>query len=168
MANYCLDTDIVLGDVEVPRYVSVSNFATRAAEDMDAKIGQRYKIPLNLNPGMPGDRADILLLKSINIMLATGRLILAGSAGGEFDSTHAYGTWLVKQAEAELCKLADGTTPLRSQALLNERPGDAQGPIIVNTSDDHSLVGEFYGAGRPKDHLDDFSRLDYPYGGVRG
>lgn len=109
-------SDLLLEDIELGLAVNTQRFVDLAFEEIDSKIGWRYKLPLEATDG-GGDwetlpRHQMLLLKGINNKLASGELILSLDIAEEKPSLHAYGLYLVQQARAELMLLANGDVVL--------------------------------------------------------
>ena len=149
MAGYCSIGDINIGAVRMPRMLgndeNTTNqvFIDQAADDINAALGQVYKLPLNLEAGSP----DALLLKKINRMLASGNILLAAASGAEDTTLHSYGYWNVKEAQKALQLIITGEITL-SAALKDPDPKDfakVTGPAIIN-KDDASFVDGFYGS----------------------
>lgn len=140
---YCEPADIKLGDLQPPRYVTIADEVQSAANDMNAYIGQIYKLPLALDPQRIDHLPDILLLNKINRDLATGNIILAAAAGGEDDNLHAYGKRLVDNAEKELARIAAGRTVIEGAEPIEVVDQQPNGPIITNR-DEFSYVDTFY------------------------
>jgi len=141
--KYCEDSEVKLGDLQPPRYVTIADEVQSAANHMNAYIGQIYKLPLPLDPSRIDHLPDILLLNKINKDLATGNIILAAAAGGEDDNLHAYGRRLVENAEKELARIAAGRTVIEAGELIEESDQQPNGPIITNR-DKVSYVDTFY------------------------
>lgn len=142
-APYCTADDMLLGDLQVPRNVSIDQWILSTAEEMDAWLGQVYKLPIQLDPMTPGHQADILLLKKINRFLATGRIIISANAAASDSRLHAYGAQLISDAERELARITAGRTVLEGGELLVEEVMRSQ-PLIITHRDAHSYVDTFY------------------------
>lgn len=143
--SYCADSELspYLGDVEPPRDVTLKDWADMAADEMDSLLGQYYTLPIELSEANPTQRADKLLLKKINAMLAAGRLITSMAVGGEGSTVHAYGNQLISDASKELARIAAGRTKLEGAELLPDESKKQSGPMIANR-DRHSFVDCFY------------------------
>lgn len=117
-------------------------FINSAAEEMDGMLGEIYSLPLASAAGgwktLPIYQQ--LLLKQINIKLASGRILLTLQASGDTRSLHAYGQRLLDEALAMLMPLINGSvrldTPSRDAVALQTSP------IILN-HDSRSLVDIF-------------------------
>lgn len=140
---YCIVDDINLGDLQTPRAVSVEDWIKTTADEIDAEIGQVYKLPLAFDTTKPEDRADQLYLKKINSFLATARIILTIAGAHEDSNLHAYGKSLLGDAKAALGKIANGSIVLESAVLVDDVDGQYDGPIITN-KDAGSFVDAFY------------------------
>lgn len=140
---YCETEDINLGDLQVPRVVSVMDWIKNTADEMDAEIGQIYRLPLSFDNTKPEDRADQLFLKKINSFLATARIILTIAGAGEDAVLHAYGKSLLGDAKSALTRIVNKTVVLESALLLSDVDAQYNGPIITN-KDAGSFVDAFY------------------------
>jgi hypothetical protein len=142
---YCLESDIKLGDLETPRYVSVSEYVDQSAERIDAMLGKIYKLPLNVSLSDPNLRPTALLLKQINMYDAMGRIIIAAAGGGEDNSLHALGMYYLKEAQRTISAILSGDWPLIGQVLIGgpTTDEDIRGPIIRH-KDASSFVQGFY------------------------
>jgi hypothetical protein len=141
MVAYCATEDLLLGNVPVP--ASASAYVQDAADEMDSIIGLQYVTPVILDENIQAQRAGFLLLKKINVWLASGRLLMALDAGGEDDQLHQYAKYLVEQALMALGQIQDGTVILPGADPVN--PGTDQritGPQAA-FQDDTSVVEQF-------------------------
>lgn len=144
-AAYCIDADaiIYLGDLELPNAFEMSEWVNKTADEMDLLLGQYYELPIELTEANPTQRADALLLKKINEMLAAGRSILSMAIGGEKSVVHAYGNQLISDATKELARIAAGRTVLEGATLKPDETAKQSGPMISN-KDEFSMVDAFY------------------------
>ena len=129
-------------------------FVTTAAEDMDAKLGFLYVLPLTPDPDLDDDAGnplttlpthEQLLLKSINNKLASGRIFMTIRGSADGDRQHVYGTQLVNEAIAELMMLANGDVALsaiRKADGTQINTASQRSPKITNHDSD-SLVDGF-------------------------
>ena len=140
---YCSATDLLLGNIPTPTYLDKDKYVDLAADEIDAALGFRYVTPIVVTNPVAG-RASELLLKHINIHIASGRLILAAAAGGSDDDVHAYGMSLLRQGREALARLAAGDPPLTGATVLSGGPSVTSGAPIVSNGDPYSLVDEFY------------------------
>lgn len=143
--------DLLTGNIPTPEYLSPQKYVNDAADEIDSKIGFLYKTPVVITeenpPGTPNPvvRPVRLLLKRLNNFLASGRLLMAASAGGEDDRVHAYGWSLVQDATLALMQISEGKIPLEGVEPVD---GDTDGvtitaPLIYN-EDAESNVSAFY------------------------
>lgn len=142
-AAYCAEADINLGDLQTPRAVSIEDWIKSTADEIDAEIGQVYKLPLSFDLTKPEDRADALYLKRINSFLATARIILLIAGGREDATLHAYGKSLLGDAKGALNKIVNKTVLLESAQLIGDADDQYNGPMIAN-KDAKSFVDSFY------------------------
>lgn len=142
--SYCVLADLLTGNIPTPAALNAQKFVDDAADEMDSYLGQKYTTPVVLLSTDPAQRAGNLMLKRINSHLATGRLILAVSAGGEDKVLNAYGKSLVDESVAALAELTAGqyvlvgATPLSGDTVVN-----TNAPKISNL-DATSRVEDFY------------------------
>ncbi|MEU4066664.1 hypothetical protein AB0F25_30500 [Streptomyces wedmorensis] len=147
---YSDESDLLLGQVPLPSYISAAAYISNAAEEIDAVIGMTYVTPVSLQE-TPENRASILILKKANNFLASGRIIMAVDAGGQESELHKYGQYLVRQAEAIIKAIKEGEFQLVGAVRLNPELGGTA-PIIHN-ADSESIVDAYY---------DNFNRSNYP------
>lgn len=158
---YSVEGDLLLGDVLLGPGFSKAKAVQDAADEMDAKLGYLYALPLRPitpegenplpapDPGEPDNRwkslpaHQVLLLKGINNRLASGRLILAMAVGQEGTTLHAYGYNLVQEALAELLFLANGTAILDAEKMVPVDPDEIgnKAPVAVNHDSESLLEG---------------------------
>jgi hypothetical protein len=161
---YSTKADLRIGDIRLPdRLGDGSAFVQEAADEIDAQIGHIYVTPIVLLD-VPENRPARLLLKKINNLIASGRLILDLAAAAEDQQLHAYGYNMLKEGLALLGMIQRREILLTGADEL-DLDGDGEksptGPMIYN-EDPESLVKGYYspgslviGAGEP---------LPYPYG----
>ena len=148
-SRYCEPSDLMLGQLseDIPRWIGTTSddyykHIENAAEEIDLVIGRRYTLPLTLLEGS----ADQLLLKKLNRFIASGRILMAASAGNETDNVHQYAEYLLREAGAALEAIACGHIELEGQ---QDAPGIGKtisGPAVF-LSDEDSFVRDFYGFG---------------------
>jgi hypothetical protein len=133
------------GNIPLPSYIDKQKFVNDAADEIDSKIGFLYQTPIDVtdDPSNPVVRPARLLLKRLNAILATGRMILAIDSSGEDDKLHAYGWSLVREATAAINNIADGDTPLDGAVLVDPTANSAKAAMIFNV-DAESNVEAFY------------------------
>lgn len=138
---YSIVGDLLIGDLLISASVDKQSFVNDAADEMDSKLGYIYKLPLEpVSPATQLPDFQVKLLKSINNRLASGRLILTLDIAGEGSQLHAYGWSLVRDARADLMRIANGDVDLyavRSDVDLGKIP--SRTPAIHNY-DSESLV----------------------------
>lgn len=143
MAAYCLSTDLVLGGIPVPTGIDKDKIVADAADEIDSKIGMRYVTPIDVSGSSLVPRPVKLLLKRINVALASGRLILAADSNGEDQQLHAYGLSLISEANAALEAIASGEIILAGVDAAPEYSPVVSTPQIDNL-DPESNVEAFY------------------------
>jgi phage gp36-like protein len=146
---YCNSDNLLLGNIPLPAGLDPDNFVADAADEIDSIIGFRYVTPVVESPADPPAyelaRPVLLLLKRINVWLASGRLILAVDSAGEDTQLHAYGNKLVNDAMSTLTMIRDGKIDLVGAPTIEEdSPASHDGPVFYN-ADASSAVDDFYG-----------------------
>lgn len=141
---YCEVNDLLVKDNGMmfsPTF-DFQRFINSAAEEMDGMLGEIYALPLASAAGgwktLPAYQQ--LLLKQINLKLASGRILLTLQGSGDTRTLHAYGQRLLDEAMAMLMPLINGgvrldTPPRDTVAVQNS-------PLILN-HDSRSLVDVF-------------------------
>lgn len=149
--GYCEVEDLLIGDMPVGASTPRQKYIDDATDEIDSAIGVRYITPLNLTESDPETewenpipRHIRLHIKRIASHLASGRLILAISAGGEDYQLQAYGRSLVEQALGALKEIVSGMLDLEG-AVENPSNVDSRprGPV-GQFADSESLVDRFY------------------------
>lgn len=141
MAAYCTEDDLLTGKMPLPPSINAQQRIRDAADEINSKIGFVYQIPVVFEPNSPAVGA--LLLKRANAHLASGRIIMAMDAGGQNNSLHRYGSYLIRQAELIIDGIVNGTTPLEGAPPAGGWVDTQRGPLISNV-DKESKVEGFY------------------------
>lgn len=143
---YCTKNDLRKGDIPLAaQYGDGSALVNQAGDEIDAHIGHLYVTPVVFADPLPAaHRPSMLMLKNINILLASGRLILDMAAGGEDNSLHAYGRSMWSEGNQLLKRVASGEIELVGAIKVeDENLSENSGPVIIN-EDPESLVKSFY------------------------
>lgn len=146
MPTYCQVTELLVGDIPLPRGLKAQQYVDSATDEIDMSIGFLYQTPVDITEDSDVIRPARLLLKQTCIKLATGRLILAMSTVAQRTELHAYGKRLVDEALAILAQIASGDIILTGALPLNppeEGADNFTGPQIHNV-DGESNVEAFY------------------------
>lgn len=134
--------DLLIGDIPLQaRHGDGSQMIKAQANDIDAQIGHIYLTPVEV-PDEPQFRPTLLLLKKINNLLASGRLMLDMSAAGEDDNPNAYGMQMLREGLALLGQIQSGAIVLAGAPRIDEGQG-APG-LLIHNEDQVSLVEQFY------------------------
>lgn len=146
---YSTKDDLLTGDIPLAgKYGDGSNFVALAADEIDAQIGHIYVTPVVFDTSTPEkaakNRPARLLLKKINNLLASGRIVLDMAAGGEDASLHAYGASMWKEGIDLLNQISSGGIRLTDAPLLDERDDDENNRVSIAQEDPYSLVQGFY------------------------
>lgn len=137
--------DLLIGDLVLGAGVDPQKYIDLAAEQIDAKIGWVYELPLHPAGGV-GTWQDLpeheqLLLKGINNGLASGSLLIALDQGGEQTTVHAYGLWLIQQAQADLMYLANGEIQISAELFDVPDTVPNRVPGVINYDEESLLLG---------------------------
>lgn len=139
---YCTSADLLLGDVQVSTTVDKDTYVNDAADEIDMAIGRIWLTPVDITTGSPVARYSKLLLKRINLSIATGRLVLALGAGKD-DRLHAYGLRMLTEGLNYLQRLVNGELTLDGAPRPELTDDGHPGAMIVN-ADELSAVDAFY------------------------
>lgn len=152
--GYCDVSDLLIGDLRLPAAVSVLKYIESAAEEMDSRIGNVYRVPVTIDPDKrQAYVATITFLRSINARLASGRIIMAVASFMELNSVHAYAKNLVDGAMKDLEQIESRQRILQG-AEPNNNPTEEVGGQFTGTAifnlDPVSAVDSFYGFVDPR------------------
>lgn len=139
--RYCKKSDLLLGDVSYGDSLINAELAN-TADDIDSVLGVDYVLPLNF-PSMAVHTQ--LILKKLARLITSGRIILSRASHTEGDSTHAYGTSLLREGQSILAAIANGMILLNGATRINDG-STGNGPSILNV-DAESYVEAFYNGG---------------------
>lgn len=143
---YSTKADLRIGDIRLPaRFGDGSAFVEEAADEIDAQLGHIYVTPFVIDAAVAKNRPAILLLKKINNLIASGRLVLDMAASSEDQTLHAYGASMLKEGLKLLAMIQSREILLTGAELIpnSEGKNDPTGPMIYN-EDAESLVQGFY------------------------
>lgn len=144
MSNYSEESDLLIGDIPLPRGLRPQKYVDDATNEIDSFIGFIYQTPVDVTEASLVARPARLLLKRIANQLASGRLIMAQSTGSQRMELHAYGARLVNEATAVLRQIANGEILLPGALPVDGvDEGNFTGPQIANL-DPESNVEAFY------------------------
>jgi hypothetical protein len=147
-----------------------AKYVDGAAEEIDAALGGIYVTPISIDiEANPEQRPAFLLLKKINWLLASGRLVLDLAAPGENADLHAYGRRMLDEGLALLGQVAAREIVLTGAELIPPPPGEEDSPTgpTIHNEDDVSLVESFYTRHNPYTMPVPSLRPPEPYGNVR-
>lgn len=136
--TYCSAPDLLIGDLPITGD-SAELFIQAAAEEIDMQLASEFLWP----PTIPLVPQTELILKRINVLIGTGRLVMAQAVGAEELSTHAYGTYLLREGQSLLAQVMCGELVLEG---IDKNPLHTTGnaPSITN-EDSIAGVDAFYG-----------------------
>lgn len=158
---YCTAADLVVGNVPLPSGADVNKYIKDAAGEMDSILGSVYTTPVIPDPEVANSHVAVLTLRRINAHLASGRLLVAVTAGGEDDSVHAYGLMLINQSLEALHQLATGNPELYGAPKLDTFTESKSRGMVYNV-DEYSQVETFYGMATPGGIMPPPSYPTYP------
>jgi hypothetical protein len=139
---YITASALLLGDIQISPTVDRELYVAEAADEIDSAIGHLYETPVNVLETGPVLRHSRLLLKRINMLIATGRLVLALNIG-DTDKLHAYGAKMLTEGLTLLQRITDGQVALDGAPRPVGDEDAAPGATIVNY-DELSAVDAFY------------------------
>ena len=133
--GYCEIEDVLIhfGDLQLEADVNLYSYINAAADEMNAELGQKYEMPLDLS-----NAASFVepLLRKWNAQLAAGRYMLAHYAGDM--AMQPYGRMLVETVLADILKAVD----LTGVPVSEGSTGRSGGPVVQNY-DEVSAVTAF-------------------------
>jgi hypothetical protein len=139
---YATVEDLLLGDMILSSKLSPAKFLQDSADEIDVRIGRIYVTPVVLSPPTPANRLARITLKLANARLASGRLLMAQAQAAQDDSLHAYGLFLLNEAEAAISAIETNRLILDG-AVFRDDLTDTPAPSIRNV-DSTSPVEAFY------------------------
>lgn len=139
--TYSEVADLLLGDIPTPK--DAEKYVNDATDEIDSKLGMRYVTPIVVDETVAANRSTPLILKRINNLLASGRLICAKAASASQQEVNSYGLSMITDALVALNQLMAGDITLPGAAFLNEGDVGQSGPMISNL-DAESNVESFY------------------------
>lgn len=155
---YCEATDVDMGGMGVPSPDPRQGFVVNACDEMNAKLGAMYAVPIDPNDLPEHER---LMLKVIAVKIASGRFLATWSIPDEQSSVHAYARRLLDEGLSELHLIANGDYILHAPPADTNDDGlpDEVGPSVpgsrapsVHVQDECSPVEAFHAqvfGGRP-------------------
>jgi hypothetical protein len=144
VAAYCAETDLLLGDVPTSDSALPNKYVIDAADEIDSRIGHIYETPVDTSGTSTTARHARLLLKRINVWLATGRLLMAIDVSGEETGVHAYANKLVNDASAALDMIAQGELVLDGATRVAGFADSGAARPVYGNVDPESAVEAFY------------------------
>ena len=144
--GYCVEDDLLLGDMTLSAAISAAKFIADSADEIDVRIGRIYTTPIVF---ADLDTTSKLVLKIANARLASGRMLMAQAQAAQDDSLHAYGMYLIKEAENTIGSIENNRLPLDG-ATLRDDLIDTPAPSIRNHDADspvEAFYDEFFGGG---------------------
>lgn len=146
MTGYCKADDLLLGNIPRPPSQSQNDaqkYVDQAAEEIDAALGFKYQTPLVFDENNATQRPSRLLIKKINVHIATGRLLMAADAAGSDDQVHQYAKYILETGTQALQMIVNGDVELVGPQPINATGSSASGPRVFS-GDTESNVEAFY------------------------
>lgn len=142
---YCDVEDLLVGSTALPKGMEPQAYVDGAADEIDMRIGFTYVTPVDITETSPVERPVRLILKTLNVHLATGRLCLAMAKNAQRTDLEPYGASLVRDALAMVGQIERGEITLIGAARIVRTGEEAPftGPQIFN-QDAESNVEAFY------------------------
>ena len=128
---YCTTDDLLIGDITVTP-IQLQDYVDRAADQMDSELGLTYELPLAPFPFTPHVE---LLLKRVNLLLASGQFIMDRSLVGEQYQLQAYGRSLYDEGKSLLTAIVNGGIQLAEVVKLASGSAEGNAPTIINRDD---------------------------------
>ena len=142
---YVAGADVSFGDMELPAWTDLDEVIRIAGDDMDAVLGTRYRLPLDLDPNVQSHLSIIKMLAKINRYLTIGRVVIDSAIGGEDTQLQSYGIYHIRAAEQALKSLGNGDVLIPDQvSVLPDDSDRVTGPMVTNR-DKGSFLDSFYG-----------------------
>jgi hypothetical protein len=143
---YCTKDDLLTGDIPLAgKYGDGTSFVNFASDEIDGQIGHIYVTPITYtSPVDPKAKPAQLLLKKINILLASGRIILDMAAGTEDQNLHAYGNPMLLEGISLLNMISSGKIKLNMAIEIDTVSDDENNSVTLIQDDPYSLVESFY------------------------
>lgn len=140
---YADEEDLLLGDLPLSSAISVEKFIKDAADEIDVRIGHVYAVPVVNGVGDAAlPEMTVTILRIANSRLASGRLLMAQAQAAQNAELHAYGQYLINEAETLIGSIASGGIDLEGVEPV-PAAGQTTGPTVANV-DSHSAVEAFY------------------------
>lgn len=134
----------LVGNIPARAELELAGFYDDAADEIDAILGSEFDTPVTVaQDGTSLPRTVSLILRRVNRFLATGRYILAVTAGGEDTQLQAYGASLIREALTALQQILSGTISINAKRLSGDASRVGRQPAVSNT-DAASQVDTFY------------------------
>jgi hypothetical protein len=142
---YCKVEDLLVGSTALPKGMEPQAYVDGAADEIDMRIGFTYVTPVDISETSPVERPVRLILKTLNVHLATGRLCLAMAKNAQRTDLEPYGASLVRDALAMIGQIERGEITLIGAVRVVRTGEDPAftGPQIFN-QDAESNVEAFY------------------------
>lgn len=139
---YCVQADLLLGEIPTPSYMDVLKYIDNASEEVDVALGQLYTTPIEVVE-IAQNKPTTLFLKQVTAKLATGRIIMAAATGKQDIEVNAYGKYLIDEAWGAIANVLSGNYVLPGATQIDAPASDVGGVRLKNV-DAISQVEGFY------------------------
>jgi hypothetical protein len=148
---YSATSDLLIGDVQLPAGKDGTKYVDQASDEIDSRLGFTYATPFDVSDSSAVSRPAILLLKTLNIWISSGRAMMDLGTSGENGAPNAYGKYLLTEAEAMLTLIQEGRIILDGAAPASpDSPVEFSSRVLISNVDPYSMVEAFYGwAAKP-------------------
>jgi len=146
---YCEVEDVEnnKGDAQLPSSTDIEAYITRASEDIDAAVSERYVVPITTS-----NVQTVNILKAVSADLSAGRMILALAMASEDNNLQSYGRSLIsraiegdnKRGTVGLRELREGTFVLPDATLNVSVSSAAQFSIRITSPEPQTGVDKSY------------------------
>lgn len=145
--GYCTVDDLLIrSDLTLPSGIDAQKYVNDAADEIDSRIGLLYRTPVKIaTEDLEKYRTTLLMLKSINAQLATGRIIMSISSPSENSELDAYGNYLVREANTRINQIANRNYILEGAAPNENTPEESTvSRTMIYNLDPDSSIESFY------------------------
>lgn len=121
---YCGPGDLIIDPTLLYEENVKETAVQQACEEIDSRIGRLYRTPIDVSESSSVDRSVKLLIKSVAIHLASGRLVMRLTDVGQDSVPNAYGKYLITQAYDVLNEILSGDIVLVGVPAPDVDPGE--------------------------------------------
>lgn len=143
---YSTVEDLQLGNLPIPASLKAQRYVGDASDEIDSRLGFYYKVPLEFDPLDYKHHASRLLVKRINILLSTSKIVAAINVGVEDKQLNAYAKQLSDQANGFIDQIINGYYTLVGPTPVSPNTGGITrvAGLSISNVDAKSFVEEEY------------------------